>query len=275
MPELPEVETTRVLLAPVVEGRTIHDVEVTRPRMLRRQPRPRDFADRLRGRTVTKLGRRGKFLLGDIGDDFTLVIHLGMSGRMSITAPTEARAAHTHVVLTLGSEQVRMIDPRTFGFVACLTAEEWDGSPLASLGPDALWQLPTGTQFRTLLATRTSPLKAVLLDQRVVAGIGNIYADEILHRARLHPLRPGASLSPGEVGQLRGAVRPVLEAGLKYGGTSLGDLAYLLPDGRAGGYLERLKVYGREGEQCHRCGAEIRRIVVAQRSTHFCPACQA
>ena len=275
MPELPEVETTRILLAQVLVGRTIDDVEVSRARMLRRQPRPRDFVDRLRGRMVTSLGRRGKFLLGEVGDDFTLVVHLGMSGRMSIRKSVEARAPHTHVVLTLGSDQVRMIDPRTFGFVACLTMEEFDESPLGALGPDALWDLPATEQFEVLVTKRTAPLKALLLDQRTVAGIGNIYADEILHLARLHPLRPGASLTRAEAGRLRSAVTSVLETALKHGGTSLGDLAYLLPDGRAGEYLQRLTAYGREGEPCQRCGAEIKRIVVSQRSTHFCPVCQA
>ncbi len=274
MPELPEVETTRRLLAPVMEGATIDRVEVTRDRMLRRQPRPREFADRLVGRTVERLGRRGKFLLGQVEGDLVLVVHLGMSGRMSIDLPSAPQAAHTHVVFRFGSVEVRMVDPRTFGFVACLTPEEWAGSPLARLGPDALDHLPSRDALAALLGRRQAPIKALLLDQRIVAGIGNIYADEILHRARLHPRRPGASLDAGEVGRLRAAVRPVLEAGLTHGGTSLGDLAYLLPDGRVGEFTTQLRAYGRTDLPCLECGAQIERTVVGQRSSHFCPVCQ-
>lgn len=274
MPELPEVETTRRFVAPVMEGHHIDRVEVTRDRMLRRQPRAREFADRLEGRLLVNLGRRGKFLLGAVEGDLTLIIHLGMSGRLSIGDRQAPRTPHTHVVLGFGSLEVRMIDPRTFGFVACLTPEEWDESPMAALGPDALLDLPSTNRLQSVLATRSTALKALLLDQRFVAGIGNIYADEILHRARLHPLRPANSLDREEITRLRASIHPVLRAGITHGGTSLNDLAYLLPDGRAGGYLQRLRVYGREDEPCLDCGTPITRVTVAQRSTHFCPTCQ-
>lgn len=274
MPELPEVEATRRLLVPAVEGRRVVRVEVGHDRMLRRQPRPPTFSERLTGRVVRRLGRQGKLLVGEVEGDLALVVHLGMSGRMSVDASTRPRVAHTHVVLGFDDHDVRMVDPRTFGFVACLTPDEWGASPFAALGPDALKELPRSPRLRASLRTRTAPIKALLLDQRLVAGIGNIYADEILHRARIHPRRPGASLTADEVGRVRAAVRPVLEAGVRHGGTSLADLAHLLPDGRAGEYTKRLAVYGRSGAPCRRCGTLIERIVVSQRSTHFCPSCQ-
>lgn len=274
MPELPEVETTRRFIAPVMEGHRIDRIVVTRDRMLRRQPRAREFVDRLAGRLLVKMGRRGKFLLGEVEGDLTLVMHLGMSGRLSIGERQAPQTPHTHVVLGFGSVEVRMIDPRTFGFVACLTPEEWDESPMSSLGPDALLDLPSVNKMQATFSRRSTVLKALLLDQRFVAGIGNIYADEILHRAHLHPLRAANSLDREEITRLRGSIRPVLRAGITHGGTSLNDLAYLLPDGRAGGYLHRLRVYGREDEPCLGCGTPVTRAVVAQRSTHFCSTCQ-
>ena len=158
--------------------------------------------------------------------------------------------------------------------MAVLTPEELAGSTLAHLGPDALDDLPTSRALARRLEGRKPAIKSLLLDQRIMAGIGNIYADEVLFRARVAPTRPGGSLSFDEVKAIRRAIGPVLRAGLKYGGTSLGDLAYLLPDGQAGQYLERLKAYGREGEPCLRCGAEIRRTVITQRSSFWCSSCQ-
>lgn len=274
MPELPEVETTRRSLVPVLEGATITSAEVARARMVRRQPRPADFSDRMRNRMVESLGRRGKFLLGHMEGDLTMVLHLGMSGRMRIAEPGAARPLHTNVVLATPDAEVWMIDPRTFGFVVCLTPDEWDGSSFAALGPDALDDLPRSPRLGAAITGRRSPLKSLLLDQNLLAGLGNIYADEVLHRARLHPLRLGASLDDDEVKRLRASIRPVLEAGLRHGGTTLDDLAYLLPDGRAGEYTRRLRAYGRTGKPCRTCGTPIERIVVAQRSTHFCPTCQ-
>jgi formamidopyrimidine-DNA glycosylase len=275
MPELPEVEITRRHLEPVVCGALIREVVVRRERALRLQPRPEDFAARLRGRRVAGLGRRGKYLLGDLGEGLTWVTHLGMSGRMSLAAPGAPEAAHTAVVVALeGGPEVRFVDPRTFGHTAVLTAGEMAAAGPARLGPDALDAMPATPALVRRLAGRTAPIKPLLLDQRVVAGLGNIYADEVLHRARVRPDRPAGSLGREEVAALRRAVRPVLEASLRRGGTSLADLAYLLPDGRAGGYLERLAVYGRAGEGCRRCRTPVERIVLRGRSAFFCPECQ-
>lgn len=275
MPELPEVEATRLHLEPVVVGRVIEAAEVRRDRMTRRHERPEDFVHRISGRRIDSLGRRGKFLLALLDGDITWVTHLGMSGRLSVAERDEPEVAHTNVVVRLeDGKEVRMVDPRTFGFVAAWTPEEMEGEFGGRIGRDALEDLPTTRELVAALKGRTAPIKAFMLDQRVVAGLGNIYVDEILHRSKIRPDRPGGSLSPPEVAAIRAAVRPVLKAGLRHGGTSLDDLAYLLPDGRAGEYLDRLAAYGREGEACRRCGGIIERTVIRSRSSFWCRACQ-
>jgi len=276
MPELPEVEATRRHLAPELTGCLVLGAGVHRDRMVRHHERPEDFCDRLAGRRVDRIDRLGKFLLTRIAGDLTWVTHLGMSGRLQLTEPGAPRPAHTNVTVDFeGGRQLRFVDPRTFGFMAVYTPEEAARSSLARLGPDALDDLPRSPQLRARLRGRTAPIKALLLDQTVVAGLGNIYADEALHRSRIAPTRPGGSLSPDEVTALRSAIRPVLRAGLAAGGTSLDDLAYLLPDGRAGDHLGRLAVYGRTDEPCRRCGSVIEARVLRGRTTHWCPGCQA
>lgn len=274
MPELPEVETTRRHLEPVLVGAVIDRVDLRRDRMARRQERPSDLAERMAGRRVLSLGRRGKFLLGSLSGDLTWVSHLGMSGRLSIGDGSEPLPPHTNVIVHLRSgPQVRFVDPRTFGFMAALTAGETE-SALAAIGPDALDALPPVRALAAGLSGRTAPIKALLLDQRLIAGLGNIYADEVLFRTRVAPHRPGGSLRPEEIKALRAAIPVVLQAALRRGGTSLDDLAYLLPDGRAGEYTARLSAYGREGEPCRRCGGVIERSVVRGRSSYWCRGCQ-
>lgn len=275
MPELPEVETTRRHIAPVLEGATIRSVALGRERMARRNRRPSDIADRLVGRRVGRVGRKGKFLLIEVEGDLTWVIHLGMSGRMRIAEPGDPLEPHAHLVVhTEAGDEVRFIDPRTFGFVAVFTPEELAADSLAGLGRDAFEDLPTPEDLATVLAGRRAPIKALLLDQRLMAGLGNIYADEVLFRAGVRPDRPGGDVTAAEIDRLLAAIPEVLAAGVEMGGTSLDDLAYLLPDGRAGEYLERLMAYGRTDEACLVCGTPIERIVIGQRSSHFCPHCQ-
>lgn len=276
MPELPEVEATRRHLGPVLEGATIIEVIVRRPRMVRRQERPGDFGDRVTGRRIRFLGRRGKYLLAPLEGDITWVTHLGMSGRMSVNTREDPEVPHTNVVVRLDSgAEVRMVDPRTFGFVAAYTPEELVVALDDRIGPDAYESLPSSRRLADLLVGRVAPIKALLLDQRIVSGLGNIYADEILHRAGIRPDRPAGSLDATELKALRAAIRPVLAAGLSHGGTSLDDLAYLLPDGQAGDYVTRLRAYGREGEACRRCGGTIVRTIIRTRSSFWCPRCQA
>jgi formamidopyrimidine-DNA glycosylase len=198
-----------------------------------------------------------------------------MSGRIELVRPEQEEKPHTHVVVeTDRGRQVRMVDPRTFGFVAVFTPEELASSTIAALGPDALDELPRSPVWVRRLAARTVAIKTLLLDQRFLAGLGNIYADEVLHRARIRPDRPAGSLTMEEIRRLRAAVRPILQAGLRWGGTSLDDLAYLLPDGRSGEYSHRLRVYGRDGRACRRDGSPIERTVLAGRSSFWCPRCQ-
>ena len=273
MPELPEVETTRRFMVPHVEGRRIIAAELRHPRTGRRHENPADIVDRLQGQRVDRLDRRGKFLLGRLGSGLTWVTHLGMSGRVLIASTDDPEIAHTHfwARTDLGTE-IRFIDPRTFGFVAVFTPDELNKE--LRLGRDALADLPRSPQLAARLSGRRAPIKSLLLDQRIVSGLGNIYADEVLFRARVRPTRPGGELTADELKKLRAAIVAVLRAGIEAGGTSLNDLAYLLPDGQAGGFRERLFVYGREHEACRRCGGPIERIVIGGRSSYYCPNCQ-
>ena len=275
MPELPEVETTRRSVAAELEGRRIGRVVVARDRMLRRQPNPGDFVRRLQNRVVVEVARHGKFLLTTLDNDVVWVTHLGMSGRVSLTAHQMELIRHSNVIVTVDTGMdFRLVDPRTFGFVAAYTPDELEESSISDLGRDALTDLPRSPELLRLLQGRSAPMKALLLDQRIIAGLGNIYADETLHRAAIAPHRPGESLSGAEAIRLRKAIKTTLDHALRYGGTSLDDLAYLLPDGRTGEYVNRLRAYGREGERCRRCGGTIIRELIRQRSTFSCPLCQ-
>ena len=275
MPELPEVEATRRAIEPELLGARIVDAEARRARMVRRQERPADFGDRLVGRRIDIVDRHGKFLMVGVEGDLTWVTHLGMSGRVAMEDATAPEAPHTNVLVTFASgRQFRLVDPRTFGFVAVYTPDELAESSLAQLGPDAVKELPRSRRLHALLQQRRAPIKAVLLDQRFLAGLGNIYADEALHRAGIAPQRPADEVGIDATVALRKGIVATLAAGLRHGGTSLDDLAYLLPDGRAGEFVSRLRVYGREGEPCRVCGTPVRRRMLRQRSTHWCPTCQ-
>lgn len=275
MPELPEVETTRRHLEAAMVGRVVATATVSHQRTARLNASIAELEGRLLGRRVLSMGRHGKFLVATLDEDYTLVAHLGMSGRFTIAHPGEEMAVHTHVVIGLDDGlEVRFIDPRTFGFVAVLDADEIPISPLSRLGPDA-WAGPLDVDHLAgSLAGRTAPIKALLLDQRPLAGLGNIYADEVLHLAGVHPLTPGGEIPEEDLGMVIAAVHTVLAAAIESGGTTLNDMAYLLPDGRAGENFESLAVYGREGLPCRRCGTPIERVVIRARSTHFCPDCQ-
>ncbi|MGA7227358.1 MAG: bifunctional DNA-formamidopyrimidine glycosylase/DNA-(apurinic or apyrimidinic site) lyase [Acidimicrobiia bacterium] len=275
LPELPEVEMTRRHLDHAMQGRRMVEVETTHPRTARHNDGPRQLDERLRDRRVLSVDRIGKFLTAPLDDGQTMVAHLGMSGRFWVGEPDQPEPMHTHfrTLLDDGS-QVRFIDPRTFGFVAVVVEDEMAGSGIARLGPDAWLSAPTPAALRQALARRVAPIKALLLDQVILSGLGNIYADEALHRAGIHPLRPGSSLDADEVTRLLQTVRAVLAEALEHGGTSLDDLAFLLPDGRAGENLDRLRVYGRTDLPCPVCGTPIQRVIIRARSSHFCPSCQ-
>lgn len=276
MPELPEVELTRRHLDDAMKGRRLVQVSTTHPRTARHNAGgPKEVDERLEGRTVLMVGRKGKFLAAPLDDGQTLIAHLGMSGRFSIGDPADEEPRHTHFRATLDDGvEVRFIDPRTFGFVAVVSPDEMAGSGFSRVGADAWETPPTAEDLAGAMARRTAPVKALLLDQVIVSGLGNIYADEALHLAAIHPLRPGGELTEADLQRLLGAIQVVLGDALENGGTSLDDLAYLLPDGRAGENLDQLRVYGRTGLPCPECGTPVEKVVIRGRSSHFCPVCQ-
>lgn len=288
MPELPEVETVRRGLAPLVEGARVRRIELRRPDL--RFPFPEAFARRIEGAAVTALGRRGKYLLAALSSGETLVMHLGMTGRFSIdrdaaqgarpgdfyfTAAPDPR--HDHVIFELetpaGPARVTFNDARRFGFMDLApTASLAACVHFAGMGPEPLSDAFTEAAFNAALKDRRTPIKAALLDQGVVAGVGNIYACEALWRARISPRRAAASVAGKRAAQLRGAVRDVLSEAIEAGGSTLRDFAG--SDGASGRFQHRFNAYDRAGEPCATCGAPVRRIVQAGRSTFYCGGCQ-
>jgi formamidopyrimidine-DNA glycosylase len=269
MPELPEVETTVQGLVPVLKGRRLAVVETRRPDL--RRAFPQDLRQRLTGATVTGLSRRAKYglIATDRGD--TLVFHLGMSGRWRID-PADL-GPHDHFVLeTDAGRRAVLNDPRRFGSLDLVATDALDGwEPFAALGPEPLGPDFNSDYLLAALAGRSAPLKALLLDQRMVAGLGNIYVCEALHMAGIAPSRAGGRISRPRLERLVVAVRTVLLAAIEAGGSSLRD--YARPSGELGYFSKQWRVYGREGEACH-CGSPIRRRVDSGRSTFFCPRCQ-
>jgi len=272
MPELPEVETVRRALTEHVLGRTVESVEGNAV-MMRRPLDPVLLDRRMRGRNLTVARRRGKFLLIDVAPSGTLMVHLGMSGRLLIERENPPLLPHTHLVLRLEDGlQLRLVDPRRFGLVSWLEPGEEGRDPsLATLGIEPLDQrMPA--QLPRLLHSRRAPLKSLLLDQRLVAGVGNIYACEALWRARIRPSRRGDQTSLMRLERLAREVQAVLREAIEQGGTTIRD--FTAPTGDFGYFAVRLKVYGKVGEPCPSCGATLRDSRIANRSTVFCPKCQ-
>ena len=269
MPELPEVETTVRGLRPVLEGQAIASVRLNRADL--RRPFPADLGQRLTGARVTALGRRAKYGLIDTDRGDTMIFHLGMSGRWRVD-PAEPWA-HDHLLIeTAAGRRLALNDPRRFGsvdLVATAMVPQWP--PFAAMGPEPLGAAFSGGYLAEALAGRVAPIKALLLDQRIVAGLGNIYVCEALHLARIAPSRAGGRIGRGRLDQLVEAVRAVLLAAIEAGGSSLRD--YARPDGELGYFSKQWRVYGREGEQCS-CGSPVRRRAEGGRSTFWCPVCQ-
>ena len=270
MPELPEVETTRRGLAPLLVGQRIRTVVVRNPRL--RQPVPRQLARRVSGATIRSLARRGKYLLVDCGAG-TLILHLGMSGRLWVTDGASAVTAHDHFDLVLeNGTVVRLRDPRRFGLVLWQAGEALRHPLLAGIGPEPLSAEFDGAWLHRATRNRSAAVKLVLMDSHVVAGIGNIYANEALFRAGIPPRTAARRLSRERCGLLAEKIRETLELALHAGGSSLRD--YVGADGMAGNFQSQFQVYGRAGEPCRHCGAAIRGIQQGQRSTFYCPKCQ-
>lgn len=273
MPELPEVETVRRTLAPAIGARITTAWDSGMGLHMKRTP-PRAKLNKLVGGTITEIRRFGKYLLVDIGAERSLLVHLGMTGRLRIQPAGDPRAPHTHVVLGLGERELRFSDPRRFGQVDVVDrADERAHPALAVLGPDPLVEGIDVDAFHARSRKRQSILKVFLLDQSVIAGIGNIYASEALWRAELRPTTRAHRLTLEAAGRLAAAVRETLTNALDNGGTSLRD--FVNADGAEGENADYLWVYGRDGEPCLRCQTLIRRMVHQGRATFFCPTCQA
>ncbi len=274
MPELPEVETIRARLAPRLEGRRLDHVEIADPRLTRPEP-PEAVAAALEGERVARVARRGKYLVFEFESGRHLLVHLRMTGnvehpaRGGLAADPYRRAV---VRLDDGSD-VAYRDVRRFGTWDLLEPGELDDYFAARrLGGEPLERGFTTRSLTRALAGRRAPIKAALLDQRAAAGIGNIYADEALWRARINPLRPAGSLDPDEISRLRKAIRAALETGIARQGATLRD--YRDPEGRRGRMQDEFRVYGRAGQPCKRCGTAIEKIRAGGRGTWFCPHCQ-
>lgn len=269
MPELPEVETTVRGLRPVLEGKALACVEPRRADL--RFAFPADLRQRLTGARVTGLGRRAKYGLIDTDRGDTMIFHLGMSGRWRID-PQEI-GTHDHLVLeTEDGRRLSLNDPRRFGSVDLFPTDRLASYPtFAALGPEPLGPDFTGPYLAGAVEGRTTPIKALLLDQRVVAGLGNIYVCEALHMAGIAPTRPGGQIATKRIEALVPAIREVLEAAIEAGGSTLRD--YARPDGELGYFAKQWRVYGREGEPCG-CGTAVKRRVDSGRSTFYCGRCQ-
>ena len=293
MPELPEVETVRRGLAPVMEGRRIARLTQRRPNL--RYPLPERFAERLSGRRVMRLTRRAKYLLIHLDGGEVLLVHLGMSGRFTIHqgdatpkmpgqfhydvpegAPEAGTGKHDHVVFDMeGGTRIVYCDHRRFGFMDLISEDGIEASKhLSAIGPEPLGNAFSSSVLEAALKTRKSPVKSVLLDQRTVAGLGNIYVCEALFRSGISPKREASSIGRERVERLTRAIRDVLGEAIEAGGSTLRD--YAQADGELGYFQHRFQVYDREGDLCSKplCGGRVKRIAQAGRSTFYCPKCQ-
>ena len=273
MPELPEVETTRRDLVPQLVGRRIVGLDLRWPRTLDRPPSRAAAEALLVDQCITGLRRRGKYLLIDLQSGAILVIHLRMSGRLGVVAAESQEPVHLRAALPLDDgTALRFVDMRKFGRLYVLTGASELDDLLVNVGPEPLEDELTLAAFRERLAARRTRLKALLLDQRFLAGLGNIYVDEALFRAGLHPLRSAAELTARETARLYEACRMALTVAINNGGTTF--RSYRDGWGRRGRHRELLLVYDRQDQPCYVCGGEIEKLRVAGRGTHLCPVCQ-
>lgn len=278
MPELPEVETIRLGLLPHLEGKRVRLAKTFSPKL--RIPIPKEFSTRLTGRKIEALRRRAKYIVMDIDNGWSLLLHLGMSGQVLISrldsrTPFQPEKHEHFVIETEAGIRLTYRDPRRFGLVTFAKTNELDQHPLlAHLGAEPLSNSFNGPVLKAALAGRSVNIKQALLDQKVVAGLGNIYVSEALYRAGIHPGRRAGAISLARVEGLSRTIRAVLGEALQSGGSSLKDYVHI--DGGLGYFQHRFDVYGRTGEACRRksCRGTIRRIVQGARSTFYCPRCQ-
>jgi formamidopyrimidine-DNA glycosylase len=274
MPELPEVETVTRLIRPAVEGRLVRGVEVSWPRTVGSME-DSELEERVRGRRIARVWRRAKYIVFDLERNGrpsgNLVVHLRMTGRLHVVDSGEETDRYERVRLLLDRGRALVfVDVRKFGR---FLAVDDCASVLGGLGPEPLGDEFTPAWFRAALRARRRVVKPLLLDQSFLAGLGNIYVDEALHRARLHPLRRSDRLRPADVTRLHGEIRRVLADAIEREGSSF-DTFYRTPEGQPGSYQHQFQVYGRDGKPCRACGATLRKMVVGQRGTHVCLRCQ-
>jgi formamidopyrimidine-DNA glycosylase len=276
MPELPEVETVRAGLERFAVGRTVAEASVLHPRAVRRDPAgPAGFAAAMAGRKLRSARRRGKYLWLALDDADALLAHLGMSGQLLVGDSGRPLSPHVRARFTFtdGGPDLRFTDQRTFGHLCMVPVKEGIPVPIAHIAPDPMEPAFDPAVFAARLARRRTGIKRALLDQSLISGVGNIYADEALWRARLHWARATETLQPDEVSRLLAAVREVLAEALRAGGTSF-DSLYVNVNGESGYFDRSLNAYGRVGEPCGRCGTPIRRDAFMNRSAYSCPRCQ-
>ncbi len=271
LPELPEVETTRRGIEPHIKGKKIHLLAVFNPKL--RWPIPADLATQAAGQVVVAVERRAKYLLLRL-NRMTLLIHLGMSGNLRIVDSATPRFKHDHVEIDFeDGTRLRFNDPRRFGCVLPLNSASGTGHPLlANLGPEPLSEEFDGQYLYKLSRGRKAPIKTFIMDQAIVVGVGNIYANEALFKAGIHPNRAAGQISLARYQKLVGEIKSVLQTAIRMGGTTLRD--FVGGDGKPGYFQQTLLVYGRAGEVCHNCEKPLKEIRLGQRSTVFCAACQ-
>ena len=280
MPELPEVEVIRRDLLKEVVGRTIDRAELrdipNAPRVIRRHAAPPEFTGPLAGRTISRLERRGKYLLFHLDDHLVLVVHLGMSGQLILSSEDRPFAGHTHAVLHFaGGGQLRYVDPRTFGEVFVTEGSDLGEIPeLVRLGIDPIAGELSLDYLTATLGRRKTRMKPLLMDQTFICGLGNIYSDEVLFLSGIRHDRPAPSVTEPEARLLHQAIPVVLGESIESRGSSIADEQYRDLYGEVGSYQNRLRVYGREGQPCVRCGTPISRARWSNRSTFYCPRCQ-
>jgi len=273
VPELPEVESVRKGLNSTIKGQKIEQVDIFWDRIIAEPEDTEQFKERLKGQEFEEVKRRGKFLLFYLTKD-VMISHLRMEGKYYLYEAGEPVTKHTHVIFHLSNgKELRYLDVRKFGRISlAVKGEEFNNSSLVKLGPEPIKEEFTLGLVHPFLSRRTKAIKSILLDQQLVVGVGNIYADEILYESYIHPEKPGNQLTETEEKKLHHAVISILEKAIQAGGTTI--RSYTNTFGENGNYQNQLKVYGKEGTPCQRCGTLIEKIKVNGRGTHFCPYCQ-
>lgn len=273
MPELPEVETVRRTLEQLVIGKTISDVKIYWPKIIKLPVEPNEFRNKVTGQTIERIGRRGKYLLFYLNDD-VLISHLRMEGKYGLFTMNDPRDHHTHVIFTFtDGTELRYRDVRKFGTMHLLSkGTEFSSQPLKKLGLEPFDDRLTVPYLKKRFQKTIRNIKTVLLDQTIITGLGNIYVDESLFKAKIHPLRPASSLTDEEIERLLVAIVETLSEAVEKGGTTI--RSYVNSQGEIGMFQLELHVYGQEGKACKICGATIEKMKVSGRGTHICPGCQ-